>query len=159
MIHWELCKKFKFDHTNEWYMHNTGSAQENETHKLYCDFEMQTDHLISARRPDPVIVKKKKKKKKKKRNCRIVDFAVPSDHKIKLKEREKRDKYLDLAREMKNLWNMKMTMITIINGALGTVTKGLVQGLEHLEIRGRVEILQTTALLRSARILRRVLET
>ena len=54
---------------------------------------------------------------------------------------------------------MKMTIIQIVIGALGTVTKGLVQGLEDLEIRGRVETIQTTVLLRSARILRRVLET
>ena len=43
--------------------------------------------------------------------------------------------------------------------AHGTVTKGLAQGVEDLEIRGRVETIQTTALLKSARILRRVLET
>ncbi len=50
-------------------------------------------------------------------------------------------------------------IILIVIGALGTVTKGLVQRLEELEIRGRVETIQTTALLRSIRILRRVLET
>ena len=47
----------------------------------------------------------------------------------------------------------------IIIGALGTVAKGLIQGLEDLEIRGRMATIQTTALLSSARILRRVLET
>ena len=36
---------------------------------------------------------------KKERSDRIVDFAVPADHKVKLKESEKRDKYHDLARE------------------------------------------------------------
>ena len=30
-----------------------------------------------------------------------MDFAVPADHRIKLKENEKKDKYLDLARELK----------------------------------------------------------
>ena len=54
---------------------------------------------------------------------------------------------------------MKVTVIPIVIGALGTVTKGLVQELEDLEIRGRMETLQTTAGLRLARILRRVLET
>ena len=54
---------------------------------------------------------------------------------------------------------MKVTNIPIVIGALGTVTKGLAQELEDLEIMGRVETVQTTALLRSARILRRVLET
>ena len=33
-------------------MHNPESALENETHKFLSDFEIQTDHLISARRPD-----------------------------------------------------------------------------------------------------------
>ena len=37
----------------------------------------------------------------KKRLRKIVDFAVPADHRIKLKECEKKDKYLDLARELK----------------------------------------------------------
>ena len=65
----------------------------------------------------------------KKEICRIVDFAVPVDHWVKLKENEKRDKYLDLAREPKTLWNMKVTVIPIVIGALGTVTKELVQDL------------------------------
>ena len=100
-----------------------------------------------------------RKKKKKKRPCRIVDFAVPADHRGKLKEYEKRGKYLDLARELKKLWNMKVTIIQTVIGALGTVIKGLVQGLEDLEITGRVDTIQATVLLRSARIPRRVLET
>ena len=61
----------------------------------------------------------------KKRICKIVDFAAPADHRIKLKECEKKDKYLDLARELKKLWNMKVTIIPIVIGAFGTVTKGL----------------------------------
>ena len=32
----------------------------------------------------------------KKRTCRIVDFVVPADQRVKLKESEKQDKYLDL---------------------------------------------------------------
>ena len=36
----------------------------------------------------------------KKRTCKIVDFAVPADHRIKLKECEKEDKYLDLEKTM-----------------------------------------------------------
>ena len=40
-------------------------------------------------------------KKQKERTCRIVDFVVPADHRVKLKEREKRDQYIDLARGLK----------------------------------------------------------
>ena len=75
----------------------------------------------------------------KKRNCKIVDFAVPTDHRIKLKQCEKRDKYLDLARELKKLWNMNVTIIPIVIGAFGTVTKGLLKGPEDLEGGKRVE--------------------
>ena len=63
-----------------------------------------------------------------------MDFAVPANHRVKLKESEKKDNYLDLAREVKKLWNMKVTVIPIVIGALGTVTKGLVKGQEELEI-------------------------
>ena len=66
---------------------------------------------------------------------------MPADHNVKLKESEKKDKYLDLARELKKkkLRNMKVTFIPVVIGALGTVTKELVQGLEDLEIRRRME--------------------
>ena len=62
---------------------------------------------------------------------------------VKLKKSEKRDTYLDFARELKNIWNIKVTVILIVIGELGTVTKTLVQGLEDLEIRGWVETIQT----------------
>ena len=95
----------------------------------------------------------------KKKICKIVDFAVPADHRIKLKECEKKYKYLDLARELKRLWNMKVKIIPIVIGAFGTATKGLLKGLEDLDVGGRVETIQTTALLRTARILGRAQET
>ena len=54
---------------------------------------------------------------------------------------------------------MKVTITPVVIGTLDTVTKRLVQVLEDLEIKGRVETVQTKALLRPARILRRVLWT
>ena len=57
VIHWEICKKFKFNHTNKWYMHNLAPILENDTHKLLWDFNIQTDHLIPTRRPDLIISK------------------------------------------------------------------------------------------------------
>ena len=64
------------------------------------------DHLISSRQPDLIRINKKKKKE---RTCRIVNFAVPLDHRVKLKENEKKDKYLNFAWELKKLWNMKVS--------------------------------------------------
>ena len=102
---------------------------------------------------NPIIINKKTS------ICKIVNFAIPADNRIKLKESEKKDKYLDLARELKKLWNMKVTIVPIVIGALGTITKGLLKGLGDLEVGGRVENIQMTALKRTTRILRRVLET
>ena len=44
---------------------------------------------------------------------------------------------------------MKVTIVPIVIGALGTITKGLLKGLEDLDVGGRVETIQTTALLRT----------
>ena len=60
MIHWELCKKFKFNHTIKWYMYKPESVLLNKMHKILSDFEIQMDHLILARRPDLVLINKKK---------------------------------------------------------------------------------------------------
>ena len=61
VIHWEMWKKFKFYHTNKWYMHNPAPVVENVTYKLLWDFDIHTDHLISARRPDLIIINNKKR--------------------------------------------------------------------------------------------------
>ena len=103
VIYWDMCKKFKFDHTNKWYMHNPAPVIENNTHKLQWDSDIQTDHLTSAR-----IINKKK------RTWKIVDFAV----------------------ELKKQWNMQVTIIPILIGAFGTVIKGLLKGMEDLEVGG-----------------------
>ena len=92
--------------------------------KLLCDFRIQNGSLNLGQTTIPSYSqqkkkKKKKKKKKRKRTCRIVDFAVLADHRVKLKESEKRDKYLDLARELKKLYHMKVAVIPIVIGTLG----------------------------------------
>ena len=54
---------------------------------------------------------------------------------------------------------MKVTIVQIVIGAFGTITQRLLKALEDLEGGGRVETIKMTALPRTARILRRVLET
>ena len=60
VIHWEICKKSKFDQTNKWYIHNQAPVLENDTHKLLWEFDIQTDHLIPVRWPDLIIINKKR---------------------------------------------------------------------------------------------------
>ena len=76
-------------------MHKPESVQENEMHKILLNFEIQMDDLILARKPDLIIINKL-------RTCWKVDFAIPVDHRVKIKENEKRDRYLNFARELKS---------------------------------------------------------
>ena len=64
VIHCEMYKKLKSDHANKWYMYNPAPVLENDTLKLLWDFNIQTNHLISPRRPDLIIINNKKKKRK-----------------------------------------------------------------------------------------------
>ena len=77
-------------------MHNPEIVLENETHTIFWGGAIEIDHLISARRPDLVMVYEKK------RFCRIDDIAVPVDQRVKLKGREKRNTYLDWRIKRKN---------------------------------------------------------
>ena len=147
VIYWELCKTFKFGFTHKWYM--SESVQEHKTHKILWDFEIQTDHLISAKRPALVIVNKKQ------RTCWIVDFAVPADLRVKLKESEKWDKYLDFARELKTREHESDNYNWCDRYSCQRISTGT-GGLENKRTSGDH---QRVALLRSARILRRVLES
>ena len=76
IIHWEVCKKFKFDHTNKLWKHNPASVLENDTHKLLWDFNIETDHLISARKPDLMIINNKKENLQ---NCWLCSASWPQN--------------------------------------------------------------------------------
>ena len=83
-------------------MNNPESVKKMRCTKSIRILRYKTDPLISARRPVQVKFSKKKNKKKTERTCRIVNFAVSADDRVKVKESEKKDKYLDLTRELKN---------------------------------------------------------
>ena len=74
--------------------------------------------------------KKKKltKNKKQKRELENYGLCCLGRPQNKTEKSEEKDKYLNLARELKNLWNMKVTIIPIVNGTFSTVTKWLLKG-------------------------------
>ena len=131
VIRWKMCKKLKFNYTNKWYMHNPASVLENDT--LLWDFDIRTDLLILARRPDLIIINKKRELAK---LCTLLSWMTTEKD---VKGCEKKNKYLNLARELKKLWDMDVTIIPIVISAFGTVTKGLLKGLKILEVDRRVE--------------------
>ena len=80
----------------------------NEMHKILWDSKIQIDHLITARRPDRVMNQPKS-----------VGFEVQAGYRVKIKDNQLREKYLDLARELKSLWKIKETVIPIVTGGPG----------------------------------------
>ena len=64
----------------------------------------------------------------------IIIICRPGRNKMKIKEKETRSKYQDLARELKKLWNMRVTVLLNVICAFETVPKVLVRGLEELSI-------------------------
>ena len=125
---------------------------ENENAKILWDMMIQTDHVITARRPDIVV------KDKLLDHTWLIDVAVPGDGRVKEKEREKVEKYQDLARELRKLWSTSVNVVPIVIGALGAV-ENVEEELHKLNIeRKEISKVQFAALLGSARILRKVLD-
>ena len=63
-------------------MHNPAPVLEIDSHKLLWDFDIQTDHLILARRPDLIIINNNKKKKENLQNCRLCRPGGPQNKSV-----------------------------------------------------------------------------
>ena len=94
----------------------SGERENYEMHKLLWDLQVKTDHMISARWQNLVIDNKKG-------TFLIENCTILADKRVKFKEGGKKDKYLDIAWELKKLWNMKVMVIPIVFDALGMIPK------------------------------------
>ena len=70
-----------------------------------------------------------------------MDFTIKADHSLKIKQKDRQ--ILGSCKRAGKLWNMKVAVIPIVVGALGTVLKGLEKKLEGMEIRERIKTIQT----------------
>ena len=144
-----ICEANGIHVKSKWYEHQPQPVIENDSCKILWDFTIQTGHFITARRPDI---------DKEHHECEITDFAIPYDTRVNDKEVEKIEKYLDLARELKKVWNMKVTVVPLVVEALGTPAKALEKRLKTIGIETKINELQKTVLIHTSRILRKVLE-
>ena len=125
---------------------------ENNEYKIYLDFMIQCDRIIEARRPDMVFIKKRSKKVK------IIDIAILDDRRVKEKETEKIDKYQMVRDEVRSLWKKdKVIVLPVVIGALGAVSQRFAGYIKNFGVEIRLEIIQKTALIGTARLLRKVL--
>jgi hypothetical protein len=90
--------------------------------------------------------------------CTLIDVAIPADRSVMQKEAEKRLKYKSLCIEIQRMWNLKCTVIPVIIGAIGIVTRSLRKNLEAIPGKHSIVSLQKTAILGTSHIIRRVLQ-
>ena len=88
-----------------------------------------------------------------------MDFAVPFDRNVATKENDKITKYKDIAAEVCGMHSAKVEVVPIVVGALGVVSKDLVGWLKKLDVDNVVSALQTSAIIGTSAILRKILST
>jgi hypothetical protein len=86
----------------------------------------------------------------------LIDVAISGARNIK-KEAEKILKYKDLTIEIQSMWNVKPKVIPVIIGATGTISKSFRKYMSNIPGNDEVKELQTTAILGTAHIFRKVL--
>ena len=107
---------------------------------------MQYDREIKARKLGIVVVNKNE------RSCATIDIAISGDIRISRKEKEKIERYQELKKEIKRIWNIRtIKVIPVIVGAIGCTLKKLKNYIEEMGV------VISTALLETARILSKVL--
>jgi hypothetical protein len=111
---------------------------------------VQTDRTIPNNKPDII-------RDNEKRTCTLIAVAIPGDRNMIKKEAEKILKYKDLTTEIQRMWNVKTTVIPVIVGATGTISKSFRKYLSNIPGNHEVKELQKTAILGTAHTLRKVL--
>ena len=151
-IHWQLCGKCGLERASSWYEQKPEGVVESESFKILWDFTVQCDREIEARRPDIVFIDKKE------REVVIIDVAIPGDDRVKDKELEKVEKYQLLKDEIAKVWHMrKVIVVPVVIGALEAVSVNFKKYLKQIGVKVSLEVIQKTALLGTAKILRKVL--
>jgi len=105
-----------------------------------------------ANRSD-IIIKNKKEK-----TCTLIDVAIPAGKNVVQKEAEKKLKYKSLFIEIQRMWNLKCTIVPIIIGTNGIVTRSVRKNLETVPGKHSIDSLQKTALLGTSHTIRKVLQ-
>ena len=124
---------------------------ESETFKVLWDFTVQCERKIDAKRPDIVFIDKE-------REVVITDVAIPGDDRVEGKELEKLEKYQLLKDEIAKVWRVrKVIVVPVVIGALGAVSVNFKEYMKRIGVNVRLEVIQKTALLGTAKILRKVL--
>jgi len=95
---------------------------------------------------------------KKEKTCILIDVAIGVDRNVVQQEAEEKFKYKSLCIEIQRMWNLKCTIVSVIIGATGIVTRSLRKILEAAPGKHSIDSLQKTAILGTSHIIRKVLQ-
>ena len=99
---------------------------QNEEVKILWDFKIQTGKQLAHNIPNITVVEKKQ--------VWLIGVSIPGDSRIEQKEVEKITKYQDLKVEVERLWEKKATVVPVVVGDLGAITRDLVKHLKTLRL-------------------------
>ena len=139
------------ERAKSWYEQKPEGVVESETFKVLWDFTVQCERKIDPKRPDIVFIDKE-------REVVITGVAIPGDDRVEGKELEKLEKYQLLKDEIAKVWRVrKVIVVPVVIGALGAVSVNFKEYMKRIGVNVRLEVIQKTALLGTAKILRKVL--
>lgn len=143
------------DNDAPYYIFKPPPVYENDNWKVYWDKTIVTDTTITHNRPDITVINKVQK------TVRLIDIAIPNNHNIELKHREKIEKYNALKREIRQMWHINdVKIIPVIISTQGLIPKELKKALEEIRIPWEsYQKMQHSVILDAANIVRTFLET
>jgi hypothetical protein len=119
---------------------------------VFWNQSVHADREVTVNRPDTII------KNKKEKTSTLIDVATPVDRNFVQKEEENNLNPKSLGIEAQRMWNLKCTIIPVIIGATGRVSKSLTKNLEATPEKHPIDSLQKTAVLGTSHIIRKVLQ-
>ena len=129
-VYWELCRKYGISCANNWFeeVPDTVQSSENGQFEIWWDRPIETTVKLERNRPDVILIKRQHKE------WTIVEFSVPWDKNVLLKEEEKIQRYIPLDKEILKVHGVSTKIVPIILRSLVTVTSQLKADLAVLEI-------------------------
>lgn len=118
VIHWHLSKVYSLPLSGgSWFTHQPLPVVEGSSAKLLWDFSLTSDYKHSANRPDIVLFDYQRQ------DIFFVEVSCPADINVTVKEDEKLKKYTSLAADFHQMYNMPVTIIPVVLGSTGIVSK------------------------------------
>ena len=152
-IYWELCKKHGVKHADVWYKEVAEEVRVSDDGKIeiWWDRSVETTQELEHNRPDVTVIDHEEK------SWTFVDFSVPWDKNVLVKEDEKIARYAPLAREIRKMKRVKTKVVPVVVGSLGVVSGRLAGFLKSLDVGDVIGGLQTSAVIGTSLILHKVL--